>query len=520
MAKIDPRTARAFENVMRDMQIVFRKDNPYEWVKYAFPWNVPGSRLENIKGPREWQRDVLLDMATFIKENKERMAKGEGTKTYKIAISSGRGIGKSALVAQIALWMMSCHLGSTTMVTANTDDQLSNRTFAEISKWVAMSINADWFEQTQRSVTIVDWLADALKKYDRRYWYIRGSLWSEEKPDSFAAVHNDFGELVIFDEASGIPAPIWKVVDGIFTEQTPYKFHICLGNPRSNDGPFYDCFYNDKIQKYWITKKIDARSVEGIPQETYQEILDKYGPDSRDARVEVYGEFPETGDNQFFSRTIIDEAIARPLEKMDDYEPLVIGVDPARFGDDDTVIRIRRGRDARSYPTYVLNGVDNMTVANKLAEVINEFDPAAVFIDSGGGAGIIDRLREMAYKVFEVNFGRASEDPRYFDHGTELWGRMRDWLSGGMIGDQSDADRKLITDLMGRQYEYMGRENRIKLEAKDKMKKRSSRSKSPDNADALALTFHVKIASALLKTSRSAKKNRMAQGVGSDIKFD
>lgn len=496
-------------------------DNPYNWVMYVFPWGEPKTPLANVKGPRQWQKEELLEVAKFIKENKERVARGEDTKTYKCAISSGRGPGKSALVAWLSLWHFSCKLGSSTILTANTDTQLTNKTFGEVGKWSTLAINNYWFERNQKAIIPAPWWGEGIAKalkIDRQYWYIKGELWNEDNPDAFAGAHNDNGELVIFDEASGIPAPIWTVTDGIFTEPTPYKFFFAFSNPRSNTGPFFDCFNGHS--NFWRTRKIDARTVEGIPQDTYKEIVEKFGEDSREARVEVRGEFPTQGDKQFISRSAVQSACARELDKLDDYEALVMGVDPARYGDDSTVIRFRRGRDARSIPPLVLKGADNMKVANTCVQLIEKHNPDAIFVDAGAGAGIIDRLREMGFHVFEVDFGSKSTEEQYFDHRTELWGKMRTWLNGAMLGGIEEADRKLIEDLVGPEYEFMGREQKIKLESKEKMKKRGL--KSPDNADALAVTFHCRVSRNDLKTSRTGqyRANRKAKGVGCDIKFD
>lgn len=499
------------------------KDNPYEWVLMAFPWGQKNTPLERHSGPKQWQKKELLRITQFIKDNKERMAKGEDTKTYKRAISSGRGIGKSSFVAWITLWQISCNLGAFAIVTANTDSQLTGKTFAEIGKWHSMMIHGYCFERTQTRIFPAQWFAEAMHKArmtDKQYWYIDGVLWKEDDPDSFAGPHNEYGEMVIFDEASGIPASIWAVTDGVFTEQTPYKFFIACGNPRSNSGQFYDCFYSHSA--YWSTIKIDGRTVEGIPQDAYQETIKKYGEDSRDARVEVRGEFPEHGDRQFISRSVVEDACTRELSRQDDYAPLCVGVDVARFGDDNTCIFFRQGRDARSIKPIVMRGADNMTVANRVAQIIEEYDPDGVFIDSGAGTGVIDRLRELGYLIHEVGFGSKAESEEWFDHRTEIWGRMKDWVQGAMLENKTDEGKRLIEEMVGPEYEFLGREGKIKLESKDAMKSRLPKLGSPDIADALAVTFSRSVARRNKNTSikREISSRRVAKGVGSDVSFD
>jgi hypothetical protein len=128
-----------------------------------------------------------------------------------------------------------------------------------------------------------------------------------------------------------------------------------------------------------------------------------------------------------------------------------------------------------------------MQVVDLILQAIHTYNPDHIVIDSGSGAGIIDRLKQLKVKnIHEALFGGASGDPQFLDHRTEMWGRMRDWLPGAMI----DSDRQLEADLCTPEKENVGREDKIKLESKDKMKKRGV--KSPNHADALALTFHKK----------------------------
>ena len=481
--------------IMSNMWHPAIKDDVLKWVMYAFPWGVPNTPLANYKGPRKWQREEMDRITAHIKENKERVIRGETPRVYKFAMTSGRGPGKSAFVAMLTLWYMSCVLGGTAILSANNDTQLTGKTFGEVGKWRTLCLSGYWFDMTQKKVTPMPWFSQELKKHkklDDKYYYAEGVLWNEDNPDAFAGAHNDNGMLLIFDEASGIPQSIWNVSEGFFTEPSVYRFWLAFSNPRRNTGAFFECFHAHR--EYWQTRKIDSREVEGLDRGPLDEIIEKYGEDSDIARVEVKGDFPSQGDKQFISRGTVADAACRDLyenphdRRNERSAPLVIGCDPARYGDDSTVIRFRQGRDARSIPPIELKGADNMKVANTLAEWIDKIDPDGVFIDAGSGAGIIDRLREMGYKVYEVGFGTASDAPEFADHRTELWARMRDWLKGAAI----DGNRKLCDDLCAPEYEFVGREDKIKLESKEKMRKRGL--PSPDHADALAVTFHAKIA--------------------------
>jgi len=454
------------------------KDDPLAFVLLAFPWGQPGTPLEHFQGPRKWQKEVLIDLRDHIKANGGKI----DFDTFRMATSSGRGIGKSALVSWLVIWMLSTRIGSTTIVSANSEAQLRSVTWAEITKWLSMSLNSHWFEISATRVAPAKWLTELVErdlKMGTRYWGVEGRLWSAENPDAYAGVHNFAGVMLVFDEASGIDDAIWGVAAGFFTENTPNRFWLAFSNPRRNTGYFYECF-NGK-RDFWRNKTVDARSVEGTDKSVYQQIIDEYGPDSYQANVEVYGQFPNAGDDQFISPSIVDEAMRRP-RYGDKSAPIVIGVDPARFGSDSTVIAIRQGRDIVEIRRH--RGDDTMETVGRVIEAIDEYKPALVVIDEGGlGAGVVDRLREQRYKIRGVNFAnKAKNGMMYGNKRAEMWGDMREWLKTASI----PSDKYLKSDLIGPMMKPDSK-GAIFLESKKDMKARGLA--SPDAADAIAVTF-------------------------------
>jgi hypothetical protein len=459
------------------------KDNPLAFVMLLFPWGVKGTPLEHFSGPRKWQREVLQDIANHIKQNGGKI----DFDTLREAVASGRGIGKSALVSWLVIWMLSTRIGSTTIVSANSESQLRKVTWAEITKWLAMGLNSHWFEVSATSLQPAKWLTELVERDLRkgtRYWGVEGRLWSAENPDAFAGVHNMDGVLVIFDEASGIDDAIWAVTAGFFTENTPNRFWFAFSNPRRNTGYFYETFHSKR--DFWSTKVVDARTVEGTDKAVYQQIIDEYGPDSAQAHVEVYGQFPSAGDDQFIGANTVDEAMKR-VKYQDLSAPIVIGVDPARFGADATVIAVRQGRDIVKIIRH--RGDDTMTVVGYVIDAIEEYKPTLVVIDEGGlGAGIVDRLKEQRYKIKGVNFGNKSKNPiMYGNMRAQMWGDMREWLKTASIPN----DRFLKTDLISPMMKPDSR-GTIFLESKKDMKARGLA--SPDAADAIAVTFAFPVA--------------------------
>jgi len=478
-------------------------DDPYNFVMFAFPWGQPNTPLEHHGGPRSWQVDVLTQIRDHIHKQRTAQMLASPLEVFRLATASGRGIGKSALVSWLSLWMMSTRLGSTVIISANSEPQLKTVTWGELGKWLAMSINKHWFDLSATMVKPSDHLTKIMSQVKRspQYNYIQGKLWTEENPDAYAGAHNPLGMMVIFDEGSGIPAPIWNVAEGYFTEPIVDRYWLAFSNPRRNTGAFFECFH--KNRDFWRTRHIDSRTVEGTDIQVYEKIIAQYGEDSDVARVEVKGEFPRQGDRQFISREAIDNAAKREVQ-LDPHAPLIMGVDPARYGDDSSVIRFRRGRDAKTIAPRKFKGLDNMQLAYECADLIGKYNPDAVCIDAGNGTGIIDRLRDLGYVVHEVWFGAKSSDSSFANKRTELWGKMRDWLGGATI----DADQALMDDLAGPEYKFAKNGDAIILESKEEMKSRGLH--SPDDADALACTFAVNVSRSDTKASRRNEARRGA----------
>lgn len=455
-------------------------NDPLRYVTEAFDWGR--GELADHAGPDQWQADTLRDL-------------GKGTLTVseavRLAVASGHGVGKSALVAWIILWAMSTRPHLSGVVTANTGTQLETKTWRELAIWHKRAINAHWF----------NWTATRFSQVDHpETWFVAAIPWAKERSEAFAGQHAEH-VLVIYDEASAVDDAIWQVSEGAMT--TPGAIWCAFGNPTRNTGRFRECF--GKLRHRWVTRQIDSRSAKMANQAQIKQWIDDYGEDSDFVRVRVRGVFPRASDQQFISTDVVEAAIARPVAS-DNGAPLVMGVDVARFGSDQSVIRFRAGRDARSIPPLKFRGMDTMQLAGMIADAANRRNPAAIFIDGNGvGGGVVDRLKSLGYRVTEVQAGAKARNER--DHANkraECWHAMREWLATGCIDD----DRELHDDLIGPEYGFDS-QNRLQLERKDDMAKRGLA--SPDNGDALSLTFAEPVARADLNLARAARP-RQARG--------
>lgn len=506
--------AKGEQSLMLDIWSPEIRDDPRNFVRFMYPWDKPNTPLDGIKGPRNWQDKILKDIADYLDASGNTLrATNVLPPMFKAAVASGRGIGKSATFGWLAHWMVSTRLGSSCWVAANSEAQLRTKTFSEIAKWVSMGINAHWWEIQAMSIRPAEWFAEAVKrdlKIDPGYWAIQGQLWSEESPDAFAGAHNGYGEMALFDEASGIPTSIWTVQQGVFTERIIDRYWLAFSNPRRNSGAFFECFNINRDD--WRKYQIDGRSVEGIPADAYQSIIAQHGEDSDEARMEVYGQFPNQGSNQFIPVDTVVSAQQREIAP-DPGAPLLMGVDVARFGDDRSVIAFRQGRDARVIPWQKFKGLDTVQLAGIVADLAVRYKVDAIFVDGNGvGGGVVDTLKSWKYKVIEVQMGSSPHDgDTYYNKRVEMWGLLRDWLATGGI----PADEDLKTDLISPEYKYHPVSNKMQLEGKDQMKARGLA--SPDLAEALAMTFAQPVARKDSAVSRGGNRARVARDVDYNV---
>ncbi len=436
--------------------------DPLGYVRYAFPWDEPGV-LENESGPDKWQTAQLKGVGAAFQEDPEAV--------IREAVSSGHGIGKSTEVAWLILWAMSTRPDLSGVVTANTNAQLKTKTWRELAVWHKRAINHHWFKWTATKFYAVESPED---------WFIAAIPWSEQNSESFAGLHERH-VLIIYDEASAIPDTIWEVSEGAMT--TTRAMWFCFGNPTRNTGRFRECF--GKFKHRWTHRQIDSRQCKMTNKNEISQWIDDYGEDSDFVRVRVKGEFPRAGSLQFIPSDTVANARKQSLPASVYFHmPIAIGVDVARFGDDESVICVRQGRKVLKQTTY--RELDTIQLASQVIEKIRQFKPQATFIDVGNtGGGVIDYLVELGYSVCSVNFGsKPDNDEIYLNKRAEMWGRVKGWLE-----DEVDIpdDPALADQLCGCQYGYSVRKFQIQLEKKEDMKSRGL--SSPDRADALALTF-------------------------------
>lgn len=469
-------------------------DDPLGFVIYAYPWGK--DELENFQGPDTWQREFLIQLGQSIKDKKfDGLMPVPAT---QMAVSSGHGIGKSALVAWIINWILSTRPYSKGILTANTAPQLESKSWAEVIKWTKRCITAHWFSFTSGKGSM-----RLYHKQHKESWRCDAITCREENSESFAGQHAvNSTPFYIFDEASAIPDSIWDVAEGGLTDGEP--IWIAFGNPTRNKGRFFECF--NRLKHRWNTQQIDSRTCALPNKEQIQNWLDDYGEESDFFKIRVRGLFPSKSTNQFIDGQAISNSMQEcgnsnhsvTARLYDQNAPLIIGADIARFGNDDTVIVFRHGKNARIFEPLILKQSDTMQIAAHIAQLLNgthDHYPStqidAVFIDGIGiGAGVVDRLKQLGYSnIFDVNCASSAfEDKRYANKRAEMYARLREWINeGGQLPDNS----RLYQELSHLGYHF-DKQNRLLIQSKEELKRQGLG--SPDMADAYALTFAEKVA--------------------------
>ena len=211
--------------------------------------------------------------------------------------------------------------------------------------------------------------------------------------------------------------------------------------------------------------------------------------------------FLDSGDDNYISPELV--ARARKCEEVEPYGPLLLGIDPARFGDDRSAIIRRRGRVAYGLESYIKK--DTMEITGIVNRIIESENPVKVFVDVGGlGAGVVDRLNELGHRdrVIAVNAGSKSlDDKKYGNKRAEMWGNLQLWLQDEPV--KIPDEDSLHADLCGVKYKYDSN-SRLMIEKKEDMKRRGIR--SCDEADALCLTFALPVKALESKKEDSTNK--------------
>jgi len=409
-------------------------------------------------------------------------------KFLRVACRSGHKVGKSTLAAGLALWWVTTRERGRVILTSSGKRQVKSILWKELRKLYREA-------RTPIGGTLFLDPGTGLQFPDGRE--VLGFTTDDaEKMAGFS------GEELLFviDEASGFPDEIYEAVEG---NTAGGATTLLFGNPTRVTGFFFEAFH--RHAGLWDTHHISstespnvtdgASTIPGLAGPEWLAMMrQKYGPDPEsnpNYRVRVEGNFPGQQANGVIGSTRSGAARKRwPATKGEG--TLEIGVDVARFGDDESVVQPRRGKKA--YPSKVVNSMDGWQVGGLvLAAVIEHRDGnerAVVKVDGiGVGASVVDFLRrdkraqQLVY-VVDINVGmKATNEEDYVNLRSQLWFGVAGWLEDGALPEDRDRDAELLAAT----YRTDAR-NRLAVCSKDDLKRELKR--SPDRADALALAVH------------------------------
>lgn len=306
-------------------------------------------------------------------------------------------------------------------------------------------------------------------------------VFGADNPDALRGLYFD---AVVLDEVAQMKAEVWEeIIQPALVDRGGSA--VFIGTPKGIN-LFSDLYFKaGKLQgdgnPDWVAMSFPVTATNTLPKDEVERLRREMSENA--FRQEMLCDFSSSSDDILIPLPLVEEAMGRTYKDHQyNAAPLVLGVDVARFGDDASVLFYRQGLVA--FDPIVLRHMDNMALADRIAWEIHQRNPQAVFIDAGGGAGVIDRLRQLGQDVTEVPFGgRAGRGERYVNRRIEMWDAMREWLEHGGALPASEA---LKAELTTPTYSFDAA-GRMKLEPKDDIKERLLR--SPDQADALCLSF-------------------------------
>ena len=312
---------------------------------------------------------------------------------------------------------------------------------------------------------------------------VNGSVWQMAGSDNFDSLVGSNPVGVVFSEWSLANPEAWEYIRPILVENDGWALFIYTPRGRNHG---YGTYTRALEAEGWFCERLTVEDTGLILPEQIEDER-RAGMSEGKIRQEFFCSFEAESDDQLILYDLVDAAMTREALPTR-YDPKVIGVDVARFGDDRSVIFFRQGRDGCPIPYERHSGLDTMQFAARVATWIQRWRADAVFVDDGGvGGGVVDRLHQLGFHLVRgVNFGGRSDAGRTGERAankrSEMWLALREWLERGSLA----RDDLLAAELTAPMYRYDAH-NALVLERKDDMKKRGI--PSPDVADAFALTF-------------------------------
>lgn len=436
--------------------------------------------------PDAWQRDVLT------------------SKARKVAMKACKGPGKSSVLAWRALHLLGTRPHSNGIAVSITGDNLRDNLWKEMAIWYQRPRMA-WFREA------FDLGAERIvaREAPRTWWLGARTFAADARPDqqanTLAGLHART-VFVLLDEVSDMPAGVVQAARGIFTTVDTEAYLFVAGNPTRAEGPLYDICTRERAD--WDVIEItgdpdDPKRSPRIDIENARAEISRWGRDHPVVQTNILGVFPTQAVDKLLGPDDVTRAEKRdasPLAYVN--EPIIYGLDVARYGDDFSMLRRRQGPIL--FRGHKFSHKDGPTLANEVSGILNrdmadkEINPdrrrpdyICVDVTGGVGASPFDHLKLLGWGdiCVPVEFASSPDDARYANKRAEMWQRAAEWTKregcwptgSNELGQQMCAPRV--------DYRPVNRVTKEILESKEEMRKRGL--PSPDDGDAFALTFAV-----------------------------
>ena len=444
------------------------------------------------------QKEGSAEVTKLVKEKES----GKSRDILGISIMSGNGTGKDAFTSWVIMWFLACFSYPKIPCTSVSADQLSKVLWSEIAKWLlhsplkaSLKLQNDLFYNAT-----VD--KDVLKK--RAFAFPKAANpknTPEEQVEKLAGIHERH-LLQVVDEGSGVLSPVFVALERNMTANLPgdVNFMLLIFNP--NRARCYAVDTQDADSDRWRCLRWNAEESELVDRALIASLEKKFGRESNPYRIRVLGLPPLVDEENLIQWDWIEDAVNRPVETLTD-TPVIKGVD-CGAGGDSSIIATRQG--ARVFPMKRLKTSEGTILENWIGSDIDAENPDVVRIDTIGiGWAVESNVREKKGALVEAaDVRRAADDPGRFENKrAEMYWRLREAFEKGAISIPPDEELK---NQLGAMKCIYGK--RIKMIDKKTIKQELGH--SPDEADALAITYFYPDSMASRKTSSSNARRREA----------
>jgi len=449
--------------------------------------------------------------------DQKRLFQEIAVKGAKISVVSGTGTGKTASFARIALWHLLCfptalydgktEIGSNTYIGAPVIQQVADGVWKEMQDTRIAIANGpcawlnDFYEITKTKVYV--------KGFDSQ-WFISQVAMKKGEAVSIAGKHR-YWQLIIVDEAAGVPDEHFDVIDGTQTQAGNRTLMASQGVRTA--GRFYDSHHSLAIKNggSWLPLRFNSERSPFVRTGWLKDRENECGGrDSVEYQIRVLGLFAQDSSTVLLTRPDIEQCFVPRQIIQDDEEFGYMVLSDVALGEfrDKSVVWVARvvgyadqGPDARRVDYFALpvcsNQKNEIDLGGDLVDITAKHTNATLMVDAGGaGATVCKLIERSGQPVHRINWGgkcfRNEYRDRFFNQRACAMVRFRDAVRQGRVTISAPMDRRtreqLIDEATRLPYHFAEAGSlRYVMESKENMRKQGIH--SPDLIDALAFAF-------------------------------